>query len=149
MSGSAQVVLLVLTIGCLAFIVSEGRRRQIRVTYLLVWTLGTLAVIPVVAVPSILTTVASWLNISYPPSLAFLVAAVVLLVVCVRFSREITRLEERSRVLAEQFALLRADTLRVATASGPGGPPEEDVEDLEEAASNDPEPVEAGAAEAG
>jgi hypothetical protein len=39
----------------------------------------------------------------------FLLAIAFLLLVCIYFSYELTRLEERTRVLAEELAILRGD----------------------------------------
>ena len=50
-----------------------------------------------------------FLRIYYAPTTLFLVAIGFLLLVCIYFSYELSRLEERTRVLAEELAILRAE----------------------------------------
>jgi hypothetical protein len=61
------------------------------------------------------------MGISYGPTTFFLGAITLLLLVVVHFSWELSRLEERTRLLAEELALLRAEA--------PPGPPTPDRED--------------------
>jgi hypothetical protein len=49
------------------------------------------------------------LGVSYGPALLFLVAVMFLLFLCVSLSVEVSKLEERSEILAEEVALLRAN----------------------------------------
>ncbi len=49
------------------------------------------------------------LGVSYGPALLFLVAVMFLLFLCVSLSVEVSKLEERSEILAEEIALLRAN----------------------------------------
>ena len=49
------------------------------------------------------------LGVSYGPALLFLVAVLFLLFLCVSLSVEVSKLEERSEILAEEIALLRAN----------------------------------------
>ena len=49
------------------------------------------------------------MGVDYPPAVFLGVAVAFLLVVVVQFSWELSRLEERSRVLAEEVAFLRAE----------------------------------------
>jgi hypothetical protein len=52
--------------------------------------------------------VARELGVSYGPALLFLVAVLFLLFLCVGLSVEVSKLEERTEILAEEIALLRA-----------------------------------------
>jgi hypothetical protein len=49
------------------------------------------------------------LGVSYGPALLFLVAVIFLLFLCVSLSVEVSKLEERTEILAEEVALLRAN----------------------------------------
>jgi hypothetical protein len=53
--------------------------------------------------------VSDWLGISYGPATFFLGAITLLFLVVIHFSWELSRLEERTRVLAEELALLKAE----------------------------------------
>ena len=55
------------------------------------------------------TASSRFLHIYYAPTTLFLVAIGFLLLVCIYFSYELSRLEERTRVLAEELAILRAE----------------------------------------
>jgi len=72
-----------------------------------------LAVAVVIAVfaifPGLFNYMAHGVGVKNPPDLLGVLADLFLLTVCVRFSGEIGRLEDRSRVLAEEVALLRKD----------------------------------------
>jgi hypothetical protein len=92
---------------CLLVIAIQVRRRQMRASYLVIWTSMCLIAIPLIAVPGAVEDVSSWLGIYYPPATIFVGAIVILFLVSVHFSRQLTRLEERTRILAEELALLR------------------------------------------
>ena len=72
-----------------------------------------LAVAVVIAVfaifPGLFNSLAHRVGVKNPPDLLAVMADLFLLTVCVRFSWEIGRLEDRSRALAEEVALLRKD----------------------------------------
>ena len=57
----------------------------------------------------ILDRVSRWFRIYYAPTTLFLAAIGFLLLICIYFSYELSRLEERTRVLAEELAILRAE----------------------------------------
>jgi hypothetical protein len=105
----ARVLALVITFVCLLLIARQVRRRQMRATYLVVWTSLCVVVIPFIAIPGAIDQVSSWIGIYYPPATAFLIAIIVLFLISIHFSRQLTRLEERTRILAEELALLRSE----------------------------------------
>ncbi len=59
------------------------------------------------AVPGVLNTVSEWLGVLYSPTLFLLLAVGFLFFVVVHYSWELSRLENRTRTLAEELALLR------------------------------------------
>jgi sensor domain CHASE-containing protein len=59
--------------------------------------------------PGLLDWAAGRVGVDYQPALLFLVGMVFLLLVVVHLSWELSRLEERTRVLAEELSLLRTD----------------------------------------
>lgn len=109
LSGRAQVlVLLVCLIGAW-FLLRLLRRRQMRGKYTLLWTLTGAFVLVIAAAPGLLDRTARALRIYNSPNLLFAVASAFLLLVCIYFSYELSRLEERTRILAEELAILRAE----------------------------------------
>ena len=109
MTPRARAVALAFTVACLLLIARQVRRRQMRATYLVIWTSLCLVVIPFIAIPGAIEQVSSWLGIYYPPATVFLLAIVVLFLISIHFSRQLTRLEERTRILAEELAMARLE----------------------------------------
>ncbi len=109
------VVLVVLTGGF--FLLRLLNRRQMRGKYTLLWMFTGLAVLLLAAFPSGVDHASRFLHVYYAPSTLFLAAIGFLLLVCVYFSYELSRLEERTRLLAEELAILRAEQ---ETAGGTG-----------------------------
>lgn len=122
MTLRVRLVVLLLTATCLLFIGLQVRRRRMRASYLVLWTSLCLGTIPLIAVPGLVDRVAGWLGIYYGPAVLFMAAIVVLFLISIHFSREITRLEERTRTLAEELALARL-VGRKGTAETGTGPP--------------------------
>lgn len=109
MSTAAHVFIVVLTVISLLFIVRMVRRNQLPSRYALLW-LSIGVVIAFLAVfPRVLDRVSSWMGIGYAPGTFFLGAITLLLLIVVHFSWELARLDARTRLLAEELAVLRAD----------------------------------------
>jgi hypothetical protein len=128
MTGRAHIVLLVLTAGMLGFVLHLVRSGRLRAKYAVLWTTVGAGLVVLAAFPGLLDWTAHRLGIYYPPA-AFLMAAVAFLfVLTVHFSWELSRLEERTRTLAEEVALLREELSRGPSARD-GGPELDDPED--------------------
>lgn len=89
------------------------RRRQLRERHA-VWllVLGTLGLV-VTVFPSLLTALANLIGVAIPLNLAFFGAIVVLFLVSIQQSKEVTQAEERIRTLAEQIALLEDRVMKL------------------------------------
>ena len=83
------------------------RRRQLREKYALLWLAVGLLVIPLALFPRALDHVAGALGVASGVSLVLFLGIVLLLLICVHLSWEVNRLEEETRTLAEDLALLR------------------------------------------
>ena len=119
MSTAAHVFILLLTFVSVLFIVRMVRRNQLPSRYALLW-LSIGAVIAVLATfPGLLDRVSSGLGIAYAPGTFFLGAITVLFLIVVHFSWELARLDARTRMLAEELAVLRADPPRDRSRSAP------------------------------
>ena len=59
--------------------------------------------------PDLLVEISDWFGIGYPPATFMLLALSFLLVLVLHFSWELSRLEDRTRALAEEYALLRGE----------------------------------------
>jgi hypothetical protein len=127
LSGRAHVlVLFVCVIGAL-FLLRLLRRRQLRGKYTLLWIVTGVFVLVIASAPSLLDRTARSLRIYNSPNLLFALALAFLLLVCVYFSYELSRLEERTRILAEELAILRAE--RDAALNGQAKPVERPAPD--------------------
>jgi hypothetical protein len=105
----SPIHLLVLVTGLVLFvgILEILRRRQLREKYAILWLLVGGAAMVLAAVPRVLDRVAGVLHVADPPNLLLFGACVVLLLVTVQLSWESSRLEDETRALAEELALLR------------------------------------------
>lgn len=108
LTSQARILVAVMGIGAVAFILVLLRRRQLRSKYAVLWT-GLAVVLGALGLfPGLLTWVSESVGVFYPPALFLLVACGFLFAVVIQFSWELSRLEERTRTLAEEVALLRA-----------------------------------------
>ena len=88
---------------------ANARKRMPAGKYTLLWMFVGVLVLLLAAFPVLLDRVSHFLRIYYAPSTLFIAAIGFLLLVCVYFSFELSRLEERTRILAEELAILRAE----------------------------------------
>ena len=108
MSG-VHAIAIVAAVATIAVIIELSRRRQLREKYALVWLAVGIVMGVFAASPGLFNDLAHSLGVHDPPNLLTVVASLFLLVVCVQFSWELGRQEDRVRLLAEEIALLRHD----------------------------------------
>lgn len=96
------------------------RRRRIKEQYAALWIVVALGVAIIGAIPAIPIWLARVVGVEVPANLLFAVALVVLLLVCIQLSIGVSALEEKTRTLAEELALLRLDVER-GRQDGAGG----------------------------
>jgi hypothetical protein len=110
MRGRLEIVIVVVAIAYLAFILALVRRRQLREKYALLWlAVGVVIVLSTLAREQA-DRVAEWLGFAYGPSAVFLFSTVFLMAVAAHLSWEVSRLEEKTRRLAEEIALLKPES---------------------------------------
>jgi hypothetical protein len=85
------------------------RRQRLREKYAVFWAVVAVLTLVVAAFPVLLDRAAALVGVAVPANLLFFVASMLLLVVSVQHSSELGRLEERTRTLAEELALLRLE----------------------------------------
>lgn len=85
------------------------RRRQLREKYAVLWLAVGLIVVPLGLFPRMLDRVAETIGVASGVSLALFLGMVFLLLVCIHLSWEVSRLEEETRTIAEELAILRAE----------------------------------------
>jgi hypothetical protein len=92
----------------LACILELLRRHQLKEKYAALWLAVGSAVVPLGLFPHMLDSVAGQFGIVSAVSLVLFAGIVLLLLVCLHLSWESSRLEEETRTLAEEIALIRA-----------------------------------------
>src|SRR4029077_14489541 len=97
----------VLAAAVIAFIFHLVRSRRLRAKYSVLWFSIGLGLAVLAIFPDLLVWVSDLFGISYAPATFMLLALSSLLVLALRFSWELSRLEDRTRALAEEYALLR------------------------------------------
>jgi hypothetical protein len=127
-STGGHLLILLLTVISLLFIVRMVRRNQLPSRYAMLW-LSIGAVIAFLATfPGMLDRVSTWLGIAYAPGTFFLGAITLLFLIVVHFSWELARLDARTRLLAEELAILRADPPRDRPRSPASAPEDQPVD---------------------
>jgi hypothetical protein len=99
------------------------RRHRLREKYALIWFVIAVGVFVVALFPVLLQKATSMLGLQVPANLLFFIASLVLLILTLQHSYELGRVEERTRTLAEEIALLRLELER-ATREPDHQPPD-------------------------
>jgi hypothetical protein len=100
------------------------RRHRLREKYALVWFFVAVGLIVVTVFPGVLIAAAELLHVQVPANLLFFLGSLMLLAMSLQHSFELGRLEERTRTLAEEVALLRL-SLEQVQAPAPEDPASE------------------------
>jgi hypothetical protein len=108
LSGQAHVLIIVATLLTAFVIFRLVRARQLRSKYALLWAVVGSMLLVLAAFPGVLNTVSDWLDVAYSPTIFLLLAVGFLFLIVIHFSWELSRLENRTRTLAEELALLKA-----------------------------------------
>jgi hypothetical protein len=90
------------------------RTRRMREKYAAIWAVVALAVCVIGAVPRVTYWLADLVGVQTPVNLVFSLAFVVLLIVCIQLSVETSNLEEETRTVAEELALLKLEVHELA-----------------------------------
>lgn len=104
MSGYAYA--LVLCLALILLLLHLLRARRIREKYAALWIGLAVTVLVLGAFPDIVFWLADLAGVATPVNLLFATAATVLLAVCLQMSGELSKLEEETRTLTEEVAIL-------------------------------------------
>lgn len=102
------------------------RRKHLREKYAVLWIVVSLLTLAVAAFPQTIYFLSDLIGVEVPVNLLFFVASMMLLGISVHHSYELGRLEDRTRTLAEEVALLRlqvGEERRDRTMEGRDRPP--------------------------
>jgi hypothetical protein len=105
MSVASYIFGIVAALFTLAVVIEMLRRGRLRERHAVWWIIaGSLALL-IGVFPQVLVWAASVVGIEVPTNLVFFVSVLVLFLVCIQHSAELTDLEDKTRVLAEHTAL--------------------------------------------
>lgn len=88
------------------------RRRKLREKYAVIWVATGVTILPLAVFPRVLDGVALSLGILSGTSLVLFLAVAFLLLLAMHLSSELSQLEEETRTLCEEVALIRAELSR-------------------------------------
>lgn len=100
------------TVACVvvtAAVLGLLRTRRIREKYAGIWIALAAVNILFVVFPQLAVVLARLVGVATPVNLLFALAFIVLLVVCIHLSIELTRVQEETRTLVEEVALISLD----------------------------------------
>ena len=105
--GIQRIIAIVISGGLLLLILELVRSKRLMERYALLWLFSTFLLLVLSVWSGLLTSLASALGISYPPSALFAVAFGFVLVLLVHFSLAISRLSDQNKVLAQRLGILQ------------------------------------------
>jgi hypothetical protein len=123
----------ILALVIVVLVVEMLRRKKLREKYAVLWLVVGLATLVLAAFPQLLAVTARLLGVQVPSNLLFAMTILLALGVCLHLSWEISVVEDETRTLAEEAAILRthierlearldaelAQTSRTSTATQP------------------------------
>ncbi|HEY9355995.1 MAG TPA: DUF2304 domain-containing protein [Arthrobacter sp.] len=116
--GNIAAFLLALAI--VALVVEMLRRKKLREKYAALWLIVGVATLVLAAFPRLLNIVAEYVGVQVPSNLLFAMSILMLLGVCLHLSWEISVVEDETRTLAEEVAILRTQVETLELRAGVG-----------------------------
>ena len=117
---SASVFFLILSVLVCAFVIVQVRHQRLKERYAALWLIIGAVIIVLGAFPSLLNGVADFVGVALPVNLLFLLSILLLMGVSIHLTLELSRLSEKTRILAEEVAILKALQEQPEGASGLG-----------------------------
>lgn len=105
MSTATYILGIVSALIALFTVVELLRRRRLRERHAVWWFVAAVLALLLGIFPRMLTNLADLLGVEVPANLVFFVSIVILFLVSLQHSAELTGLEDKTRVLAEESAL--------------------------------------------
>lgn len=115
---SASVFFLILSILVCTFVVVQVRHQRMKERYAALWLIIGAIIIVLGAFPNLLNGVADFVGVALPVNLLFLLSILLLMGVSIHLTLELSRLSEKTRILAEEVAILKALQEQPEGASG-------------------------------
>ncbi|PDQ36397.1 MAG: hypothetical protein B5766_00810 [Candidatus Lumbricidophila eiseniae] len=106
MTVALYILGIVSAIVTLGVVVELLRRRRLRERHALWWLVAGLLALVIGVYPPIVQAAAELIGVQVPANLVYFVSIAILVLVNIQHSAELTSLEAKNRVLAEEIALL-------------------------------------------
>ena len=106
---SPYIIEVIGSILVLAGIFELLRRRQLSEKYTVLWLVVGVVLLVLTVFPNVLVSISRSAGVTIPANLLFFVAIVFLICVALHLSWELSRLENETRKLAEDLAILRLE----------------------------------------
>ncbi|NLI18826.1 MAG: DUF2304 domain-containing protein [Actinomycetales bacterium] len=104
---TAELFFVLVSAGVVLLLFRLLRAGKLREKYAALWALIGTAIVVLSVAPGLLESVSRVLGVQIPSNLLFFLAILLLLAVCLHLSLEISKLEDETRILAEEVAILR------------------------------------------
>lgn len=112
-----NIAAFLLALAIVGLVAEMLRRKKLREKYAIWWLVVGVATLVLAAFPQLLVMVAQLLGVQLPSNLLFILSILMLLGVCLHLSWEISVVEEETRALAEEVAILRIQVERINNLS--------------------------------
>jgi len=105
MSVATYIFGVLSALATLGVVIEMLRRRRLRERHAVWWLVAGVLALIVGVFPGVLVWAANLIGVEVPLNLVFFVSVAVLFLVCIQHSTELTMLEAKTRILAENAAL--------------------------------------------
>lgn len=102
-----NVAAFILALAIVGVVFEMLRRKKLREKYAALWLFVGIGTLILAAFPRLLTIVTEFSGVQLPSNLLFIISILLLLGVCLHLSWEISVVEDETRTLAEEVAILR------------------------------------------
>ena len=118
-----NIAAFILALAIVGVVFEMLRRKKLREKYAALWLFVGIGTLVLAAFPRLLTIVTEFSGVQLPSNLLFIISILLLLGVCLHLSWEISVVEDETRTLAEEVAILRALIEALPAAENAGGNP--------------------------
>lgn len=109
-----NVAAFILALAIVGLVVEMLRRKKLREKYAIWWLVVGISTLVLAAFPQLLDLVARTVGVQLPSNLLFILSILMLLGVSLHLSWEISVVEDETRALAEEVAILRVQLERLS-----------------------------------
>lgn len=102
-----NIYFIIISIAAIFYVISNIRKKKFAIKESFYWVLASFIMLILSIFPYSIDSLATFLNISYPPSLLFVLCILFLILVNFRNSREISMQQEKIIELAQELAIIK------------------------------------------